>query len=231
MIKAYLQNFIALFYPHLCWSCNQNLSYTSTNICLNCQYKLPETNLHLEEDNIFMERFIGRIPLKSAAAFYYFIKGGRLQPIIHKLKYERKPQIGLQLGEQYGHILKEAETFQSIDCIIPVPLHPKRLQQRGYNQSIVFGQGLSNTMNIPIYENVLIRTQMTTSQTKKSRTDRFQNVATAFKVINNNLLKDKHILLVDDVMTTGATLEACGLELIKIEGLQLSFATIGMARH
>ncbi|MEL6864495.1 MAG: phosphoribosyltransferase family protein, partial [Bacteroidota bacterium] len=183
---------------------------------------------HLQKDNPFTDRFWGRIDLKAGAALYYFSKGGRTQQLIHHLKYSGKKEIGLKLGQLYGKMLLESPYFKGIDVIIPVPLHPRKQKKRGYNQSDWFAKGLSESMNCPWYAHGLQRIHMANSQTQKSRLERLVNVSQAFEVKNRALLEGKHILLVDDVLTTGATLEACSEKILQIPQTQLSLATIAI---
>ena len=227
-MKKWLSSFLGLLYPNLCLACSEHLPTHKEYICITCQYKLPETGFHKEWENPFTERFWGRINLFSGAALYHFTKGGKTQQLIHHLKYNGKREVGIRLGQLYGNYLKEAPAFECSELIIPVPLHPKKIHSRGYNQAAVFAQGLSEGMNIP-WSSVLKRNQFTSTQTHKSRLERFDNVSTAFEVKNASMLEGKHLLLVDDVITTGATLEACALQLLKIPGIRLSMATIAIA--
>ena len=185
----------------------------------------------MERENAFTERFWGRINIHSGAALYHFSKEGRTQALIHELKYNNKQQVGIKLGNLYGKALLTSPYFNAIDLIVPVPLHARKLKKRGYNQSALFARGLSEAMNIPWTSKALKRVVETTTQTKKSRMDRFENVRSAFKLNSPNLVKDKHILLVDDVMTTGATLEACAEKLIGGENTRVSMVTIAYASH
>jgi ComF family protein len=217
-----------LLYPRLCFACNQNTPPDKTFICISCQYKLPETDFHKEKENPFTERFWGRIPLFSGAALYHFVKGGRAQHLIHHFKYRGKKEIGIRIGELYGNYLKDSPLFNCAEVIVPVPLHPKKKHQRGFNQSEMFARGLAKSMAIP-YVNALSRVIQTDTQTQKSRMDRFDNVVEAFRINNHQDIRGKHILLVDDVITTGATLEACSSKLLSIAGTTISMATIAIA--
>jgi ComF family protein len=173
--------------------------------------------------------FWGKVILESAASYLYFHKGNKVQQLIHQLKYKGRKDIGIKLGLQYGHDLKGSPFFQTIQLIIPVPLHPKRLKKRGYNQSEQFAIGLGKTMKIPMDPYVIYRKKETETQTNKSRFKRWQNVAEVFEVKDYVSLEMKHILLVDDVITTGATLESCILTLASIRGIRISVATIAVA--
>lgn len=220
-----------MFYPKLCLSCGRNIPASQDICCVSCLYRLPKTNFHLDRENFFTEHFWGRIPVHSGAAMYYFAKKSRTQKLIHNLKYKNKPFIGLKLGQRYGLSLKESPYFNSVQLILPVPLHPHKKKIRGYNQCDPFAEGLSKSMGIPWYAHALRRMERTETQTQKSRLDRFENVRLAFQVAQPKLLEGKHILLVDDVLTTGATLEACALQILKVPGTKISFATIAMANR
>jgi ComF family protein len=218
-----------LIYPDLCFACKKNISDVNSSVCIHCQYNITPTNYHKMKDNPVSDRFWGRIKLEHASTSFVFSKGGLLQKLIHSLKYENKPDIGVELGKMYGILLVNTPPYNSVDFIIPVPLHPKKEHFRGYNQATMFAKGLSETMNIPWSESFLIRTENTETQTKKSRTDRFANVQSAFKVALPDKIKDKHLLLVDDVITTGATLEACAVKLLDVEGVKVSLSAIALS--
>lgn len=228
-VRHHLHDLLALLYPALCPACDHHLLADEQHICASCQYKLPSTGYHLLADNPFTERFWGRLPLHSAAALYHFTKGGRTQKLIHQIKYGRRPQIAHHLGRVYGVELRASPLFSTIDYIVPVPLHPRRQHQRGYNQSDHFARGLSETMSVDWSPNVLIRRHATTSQTRKSRMERFSNVQEVFQLAHPERVVGRHILLVDDVITTGATLEACGQQLLQLPHTRLSMATLAFA--
>ena len=225
----WLHDFIGLFYPNLCLACGDNLPPFDEIICLKCQFKLPRTGFHEHLENPFTERFWGRVRIESGAALYYYTKGGKVQQLIHRLKYEHRPQIGYKLGQLYGRQLKEAAAFTEIDAIVPVPLHPRKKHQRGYNQAAEFGRGLAEAMDVPQFAHALARRSYTSTQTRKSRTERLENVLQAFLVNRPEQVRGRHLLLVDDVMTTGATLEACATRLLEVPDTKLSLATIAIA--
>lgn len=231
LFRSYLNDLVSLLYPNLCMACSENLPSRGEIICLRCQYKLPKTNFHLEKDNPFTERFWGRLSLENGASLYHFVKGGRVQELLHRLKYLGKHEIGLRLGQWYGHQLRESPLYKDIDLIVPVPLHPRKERLRGYNQSAMFAKGLSESMGKPWSKNALLRNTFTETQTHKSRAERLENVLEVFEVANTKALESKHILLVDDVMTTGATLEACGSKILGVPGTKLSMVTIAIADH
>ena len=221
-------DFFSLFFPQLCSGCGKSLFKNENTICTSCIYHLPYTNFHQDADNRVAQQLWGRIPFNSAGAYLYFQKGSRVQSLMHQLKYNNKPETAFKLGEMYGMQLKDATVLQNIDTIIPVPLHPARQRKRGYNQSEHIAKGLSHSLNIPVNSN-LNRRIFTQTQTKKSRFVRYENMKDVFYVDEAHQLINKHILLVDDVITTGATIEACALELLKIDGLKVSIATIAFA--
>lgn len=198
-------------------------------LCTDCHYNLPYTNFHLQADNIVARQFWGKLHIQSAYALFYFTKGGKVQNLVHRLKYDGMQKIGVLVGNMAGARLNDSTVLTSVDYIIPVPLHRSKLRKRGFNQSTCFALGLADKLNAPVEEHNLVRVIATETQTKKSRFSRFENMKEVFGVINPEKLENKHILLVDDIVTTGSTLEACGAELLKIPGLKLSIATIAYA--
>jgi ComF family protein len=224
-------DFVSLFFPVTCVSCGKALYKNENNICTYCLYHLPKSNFHLTNDNPVAKIFWGRINIQSAAAFYTFNKGGKVQQLIHQLKYKGQQQVGICLGKLYGYELRDCPDFKSVDVIIPVPLHAKKQRKRGYNQSTCFAEGLAETMRLAVDPGVLFRSAASETQTKKTRFTRWKNVESIFYVQNEQQILNKHILLVDDVITTGATLEACAQALLKIEGVKVSVATIAYASN
>jgi len=229
VLRRLADDLFSLIYPRLCLICSRDLPPYTHSFCLSCKLALPETNFHLLEENPFTDRFWGRLPLESGAAMLYFRKHGTTQRLMHRLKYQGKKEIGVELGRRYGLHLKGSPCFRGLDGIVSVPLHPKRKRARGYNQSDCFAQGLSESLGIPHWPNALLRPVETESQTTKSRFERLENMQDAFRVAQPKLLRRKHILLVDDVLTTGATLEACALKLLEIPETRVSMATIAIA--
>ena len=233
MIKSFamslIYDFISLLFPRICAACGNNLLKQEEIICISCEFHLPRTNFHLSPDNPVSRLFWGKVPLETAASYLYFNKGSNVQRLIHQLKYKGRKDIGIKLGRQYGQDLRVSPFFHSIQMIIPVPLHTKRLKKRGYNQSEQFAIGLGESMKIPVDPYAIYRKKETETQTNKSRFKRWQNVTEVFEVKKSNSLEMKHILLVDDVITTGATLESCILTLGSIRGIRISVVTIAVA--
>ncbi len=199
-------------------------------ICTRCITELPRTNYHRQITNPVEEKLAGRLPIKYAWAFLKFRKGGIVQHLLHQMKYNNHPEVGVVLGRIFGHDLKNAGLSTGFDVIIPVPLHEVRRRKRGYNQSAKLAEGLSHSMNIPWDESISIRTMKTRTQTKKSKMERWENVKDVFTVSTNQIITGKRILLVDDIITTGATLEACGQHLITHGCSELSVACIAEAQ-
>jgi ComF family protein len=224
--QNYFTDFVSLIFPELCQACAKNLYRNEEIICADCLYHLPYTNFHRHLENAVAQQFWGRVPIEAASALLYFSKGSRVQNLMHQLKYKNKPEVSVYLGRLAGKRLLENPVFTAADIIIPVPLHKQKLLKRGYNQSLSFAEGLSEKMLIPVEIENLIRTTRTESQTKKSRISRYENMKEVFSVKNPEKLAGKHILLVDDIITTGATLEACCNVLLEIPKVKISIAAI-----
>ncbi|UII28256.1 ComF family protein [Fulvivirga maritima] len=225
-----LNDFISLFFPNYCLACNRGLAKGEKLLCLKCEYNLPKTDSHLHHDNFIASKFYGRAKLLHAVARYKFNKSGKVQRLLHRLKYGDKPELGTLMGSEYGKELREANFSEHYDVIVPVPLHKKKLRRRGYNQSAMFGTGLSESLELPQYENALVRNIYTSTQTKKSRLDRLKNVKTIFGYNKEVSLSGLSVLLVDDVITTGATLEACIEALTEAGATSIGVAAIASAK-
>lgn len=225
---SYSKAVLDLFFPHYCAACFSNTINSKQLLCTECFSKLEETNFFKKENNILEQKFAGRIPIQAAASSYFFIKHSVIQTLIHQLKYKGNKEIGLFLGKLTGTHIMQSERFKTIDVIIPVPIHKKRMKQRGYNQTEIIAKGIASVIQKPIWNHFLIRKEFTETQTHKSRISRWQTIQEAFTIDENKkeLLKGTHFLLVDDVATTGATLEACGLQLLRTPNSSLSFATV-----
>lgn len=227
--KQLLKNFISIFYPRSCVACGNALMQNESHFCLSCLMHLPETNYHLMENSPLDYIFSGRVRVEKVASMLFYKKGNQVQHILHALKYKGNKEVGRFLGEMYGRQLLKSPYYQSVDCIIPIPLHLQKLRIRGYNQSEWIAMGLSRSMNIPYLTEVLLRSEFTETQTKKSRFNRWENVKNVFVTTDDEKIKDKHVLLCDDVLTTGATMEAAITQLRKIEGVRVSVATLACA--
>lgn len=227
--RDWLHSILNLFYPRVCAACGESLLKDEETVCLKCRYLLPKTGYELNPDNPLAQTFYGRVKFHAITACFFFAKSGKVQHLIHELKYEGNKEAGVFLGRQLGETIKDAPSFQGIDYLIPVPLHPKREKQRGYNQSLMIAKGINEVTGIPIGDKYLIRAVNTATQTKKSAEERYKNVKDIFEVRFPEELEGKHVLLIDDVLTTGATLESCAHQLENISGIVISAATAACA--
>ncbi len=221
-----LKHIFHLFYPNLCLVCNEHLIESENLLCTFCRHDLPLTNFTNYSDNKVTQAFYGKIVIEKAFSLLFYRKKGSTQELIHDLKYKGNEEVGVFFGDWLGEILKENQEFKNIDYIIPVPLHPKKLRDRGYNQVTKFGKQLKYILKTPFIEDKLIRTSTTKTQTFKARFERFNDLETKFLLQNPSFFNDKHILLIDDVITTGATLEACAKEFKKAENCKISILTM-----
>ena len=223
-------DFVALFFPNHCLGCSNSLYRGEEILCTHCILELPKTKYHEQIDNVIKSRLSGRIQLGYAMAFLRFRKTGIVQHLLHQLKYNNHPEIGVRLGLLYGKDLVDSGYSMKFDLIIPIPLHRSRKRKRGYNQSAKFAEGLSKSMQIPWDENIVERKIKTTTQTRKTKIERWENVKDVFLIKQPEKVIDKRILLIDDVITTGATLEACGHQLIQFGCSELSIACLAEAQ-
>ncbi|MEJ7736037.1 MAG: phosphoribosyltransferase family protein [Chitinophagaceae bacterium] len=226
MLHTLIHDFLHLFFPHICAGCGSDGISPDAVLCIQCLSQLPVTNFHLHAGNQVEKIFWGRIPVTHASSFCYFAKGSLIQRLLHELKYKGNKEIGHFMGRMMGETLKQSNRFNEIDALIPLPLFMARQRRRGYNQATVLCEGISAAMNIPVMEEVVIRSIRTETQTHKNRLERWQNMEGRFHLVTPEAIKNKHVLLVDDVITTGATLEACGQALLSAQGLRLSIVSL-----
>ncbi|MCM2301420.1 MAG: ComF family protein [Flavobacteriaceae bacterium] len=222
----FLKELLNVFFPDLCLICDNNLTFNEETLCTFCRVDLPFTNFSSESNNVAERTFYGRIKLEAVTSLLFYRKKGKTQQLIHQLKYKNQQKIGALTALMLAEELKNNPRFNDLDGVIIVPMHPKKERKRGYNQVTVFGKTLAKELKIPFIENILVKTSATTSQTFKSRLQRFQDFEGKFHLNNLTSLENKHILLVDDVITTGATIESCAIELFKTKNIKISIATI-----
>ena len=224
--RKFVHGIVHLFYPRLCEGCSKPLTYDEEVLCISCSLQLPKTGYQDITDNETAIRFAGRAPIQYASSLAYFTNDGLLQHLLHGLKYKNKKEIGIYLGKQLGYELEQTGWIKTIDMIVPVPLHKKKEAQRGYNQTFVIAEGMSEVLGLPVVS-AIIRKRHTETQTHKTREQRVLNMHDAFEVVSKIEVGNKHILLIDDVLTTGATLESCANTLISANA-KISLATIGI---
>ena len=224
------ESIINLFFPKVCSGCSSFLLSNENVICTVCRHEIPLTNHHLNPENDAFKKFYGRIPVMHTSALFYFHKKGIVQELIHNLKYKGHEEIGTILGELYAEDLKTIDLLQSVDEIIPVPLHRRKLKERGYNQVSAFGTALSSSLNIDYNDSILVRNVYSKTQSKKNLLGRTEGIESTFDVSFTEKDHNKHFLLIDDVITTGSTLEACSRALLKIPGAKISIVCMAMAQ-
>jgi len=229
MIKQLGNDLLSLFFPRVCLACGNSLFRNEEVLCFSCLYHLPKTNFHLQADNPVARQFWGKINFESASSFYYFSKGAKVQHLVHQLKYKGYKEIGSHIGKIYGAELVKSPLFNSVTGVIPVPLHPRKQAKRGYNQAEWFARGLAASMGVEMDTSSLVRAFASETQTRKSRFNRWENVKEIFRIDDIGRQAGKHILLVDDVITTGSTLEAAGHTLFQVPGIKISVASIACA--
>ena len=220
-----LNHIINLFYPRVCAACGNLLMNGEETVCLSCHCLLPKTLYEKNADNPLAKMFYGQVDFHAVTAEFFFSKTGKVQHLLHQLKYEGNKDAGFFLGQQIGESIRESELFQDIDYLIPIPLHPKKEHIRGYNQSHVIAQGVEDVTGIPIMNDCLYRKVFTSTQTKKSREERWDNVKDIFDIKDHERPRGCHVLVLDDVLTTGATLMAAGTTLSQIPDIKISVAT------
>ncbi len=224
-----LQPLFNLFFPASCMACDEVLQPGEKLICTQCRHDLPVTGLHYTTQKPIHELLYGRVEIEHASALFYFGKKSKVQQLIHNLKYRNHEELSSFLGKWMGFELAPLESYQEIDCVVPVPLHRSRLRERGYNQVTGFGKEIAEQLEIPFEANILLRNKKTKTQVFMSRISRSQEVLHSFEVRELKKLRGKHILLVDDLITTGGTMEGCALALQKIPDIKISIAVMAIA--
>ena len=217
-----------LFFPQCCLICGKTLLEGEEYLCFQCLSNIPRTHLYLRKDNEMEKELWGKFPIERASAYLYYSKGGDVKKLLTDLKYRGNADLGSFLGRCMTREMLSSGFFQGVDGIIPVPLHPRKQKIRGYNQSIMLANGISSVTNIPVWTDLLVRTQYTQTQTRKGSYERWLNVKDMFECTSPERLRDKHVLLVDDVFTTGATLVACADAFRQIPGLRFSVLTLAI---
>jgi ComF family protein len=231
LVKNIREALVHLVFPHVCAGCGTDILSNQNQLCIFCHELLPKTCFHLHANNPIEKIFWGRLPLRHATAQYYFTKQSLMQRLMHRFKYKGDRDLGLFLGRLMGYQLMETNRFKDIDALVPLPLFPFKEWKRGYNQANLLCEGIAEIIQKPVLKNVIARRVHTESQTSKTRTERWQNMEGRFLLSDETSIKNQHLLLVDDVITTGATLEACGQEILNGEGVTLSIATLCCASN
>ena len=225
-LASSLRDLFSLFFPNFCFGCKDGLLKGEEILCTRCLGELPKVNYLSMQDNPLVNRFVGRVPVQYGWSLLKFQKTGIVQNLLHELKYNNHPEIGERLGKVLGVRLIELGLKSEIDFLIPVPLHKNRKRVRGYNQSAMISKGLSDVLEKPFSDEVMVRTSSTKTQTKKSKIERWENVSNAFQVVKQGAINGKRVLLVDDVVTTGATTEACARSLLHAGASIVSIACL-----
>jgi ComF family protein len=220
-ISTFFNDLLHLVYPAVCAGCGHDLN-TGDLICHECMSEMPTTNFYMQRNNPVEKIFWGRIPVESAMAYAYFTKDSIIQNLLHGLKYKGRSDIGILMGKLIGAQLLSWLKDEKLNGLVPLPLHPRKQKLRGYNQAHVICEGISSVTGLPIFTDVVTRRKSTETQTRKARIDRWKNMETKFEVTKPDVITNRHVLLIDDVITTGATIEACGRELLAVPGVKLS---------
>lgn len=226
MLSKLFHPLINLFLPHHCAGCSSDIISTDQVLCLHCMNALPFTYFQMHANNPVEKIFWGRLPIVDAASYLYFNQGSILQHIVHQIKYKGNKELGLFIGRKMAAALQQTIRFKNIDALVPLPLYAARERKRGYNQAFILCQGMATVLQLPVLNNVIRRNTFSETQTHKNRIERWQNMQGRFELVQSDAIAGKHILLVDDVITTGATLEACGQQLLTAPGTRLSIMTM-----
>ena len=228
-LASLVEDALHLFYPHFCKSCGYDNLKKDQLLCFHCLNSLPRTDFAKHPNNLTERIFAGRLDIAAAHSEFYFSKGKIIQHLLHQLKYKGKKEIGVFLGGLLGESILKSGRFLNIDVIIPLPMFIDKEKKRGYNQSVIIANGISSILKVPVLENIVFRNRFTETQTRKQRSERWLNVEGSFDIKNEKLLEGKNILLVDDIITTGSTLESCGRKILKIPSTNLNMATLAVA--
>lgn len=231
-IRGLITDFVDTLYPTLCLGCTRSLGDNETILCTHCRINLPETRQHHNLDtSIPLNKFAGKVPINFVVSYLHYQKGGVVQKLIHRIKYKGQKEAARAMAEWYGTQLKHESLLpERIDLLIGVPLHKSRFNQRGYNQADWIAEGLAESLNVACRTDVLVRRRFKTSQTKKNRLERWENVKTVFAVRNAEAVFNKNVVIVDDVLTTGATIEACAIELLRAGCQSVGVITLAATR-
>ena len=229
LIKDWLSSFLSLLFPRCCVVCGRPLAKGEECLSTMCNINHPRTDYHLRKDNPVEKLFWGKIPLERATSFFFYRKGSDFRQILHQLKYGGQKDIGAIMGRYMAAELLASGFFEGVDVILPVPLHKKKQQIRGYNQSEWIARGIAAVTGISIDTESVVRQKNTETQTRKSSFERWENVEGIFQLHHAESLAGKHVLIVDDVLTTGATTVECASCLAEIEGIRISILTLAMA--
>lgn len=216
----------SLFFPLICPGCGADLQRAGDQLCISCFNRLPITEFHRFAANPVEKIFWGRVPIRAACSFLYFTNHSIVQRLMHSLKYDGNSDVGIFFGRQMGLNFLHCDRFADLDAVVPLPLHPKREKKRGYNQAAMIARGIGEIMCIPVIENVVIRSTETQTQTRKNRIERWDNIHGKFSISKPPCLENKNLMLVDDVITTGATIESCAQTILNCTGTTLSIATL-----
>ena len=223
-LSSWIDPVFWLYFPKNCPACGRPLKLFGANICGRCSQNLPETHFFEAPGNPIEKIFYGRLPMNAGAAAWYFHKNSALQALLFQLKYKSNKEVGLFIGKQMGALLAASERFASIDALVPVPLHPQALSKRGFNQAALICEGIGQVWHKPVHTGAIARTKHTSTQTKQTRAERWDNMENAFTIKGPASINGKHLLIIDDVITTGATIEACGKTLLTIKDVRVSVA-------
>lgn len=227
IFSQYLDSLAHFIFPHHCNGCGTDVLSNDQLLCAKCLYELPETNFANIYNNVIERNFYGRLQIEQATASFYFTKESLMQHLVHQLKYKGNQAIGVYLGKMLGKQLLQSNKYNAVDVIVPLPLNAKREFKRGYNQAAVICKGITEVFSKPINTTAVARKIFTETQTHHTRIERWQNMDGVFTVINKSAIEGKHILLVDDIITTGATIEACGKVILDAGATCLSVAAVG----